>query len=95
MNARTVATAYYEVRDRDGKPVRAGDNIKVLKASLGRGHTVWHVAPVMRVLVTQTVHGKDKVSSVKGTFRSCRIGGEHTSTLTHNVVDHWEATRFY
>jgi hypothetical protein len=99
MNERTVATAYYEVRDRTGKAVRTGDNVKQLKACLGRGHTVWHVAPVMRTLalasgeaVSEQIQKKDKVSTVKGTFRSSRVGGEYTTTLTHTTRERADPT---
>jgi hypothetical protein len=56
-----------------------------IKGTLRRGETVWYRFPVERVVETQMLHHKDKVSRVRDKVASARVGGQHSSMLVHKV----------
>ena len=78
----------YVLKDARGKARREFATLEEAKGFIGHGWTVHYVSPTFKVLewATQTLHHKDKVSSVKNQVGSkARVGGQHSSVLVHKV----------
>jgi ribosomal protein L19 len=75
----------YVLKDCKGRVRLTVDTLAETKGRLGHGWTVWFRSPVMRMVDTQVLHKKDKVSRVRGAVAAARVGGQHSSMLVHKV----------
>lgn len=76
----------YVVKDVDGKVREKLERFGPREQRRVRSNqTVWFVSPIMRTVDMQVLHKHDKVSRVRGKVASARVGGQHSSVLTHKV----------
>lgn len=77
--------ACFVVKAVSGKVLARVSSLAIAKSRLAPGMTVWYRFPLTRTLTDQVTHHKDKVSRVHGKVQSARVGGQHSSVLTHTV----------
>lgn len=77
------------VKKLDGSVVAKIDStrhtLNQIKGVVRRDERVFYRFPVTKVVDTQLLHHKDKVSRVRGKVASARVGGQHSALLVHTM----------